>query len=234
MRILQECRRYPQVRSTVDIMSAPEHHTPQDHAAEQHADSAHRHGAHATIERTVDVAVVGGSAAGLAAALQLARQRRSVVVIDSGEPRNAPAAHMHSYLGHEGRPPADFLRIAREEVRSYGAEVLTGRVLDVTREDDGFRAELDRLGITPTGFYYEKFALAAPAGADGDVEAEVVAAVGAQIGGGGDALDVFDDGGGGGTGGDVHGGGLAFTVQHGGRGGSGGCRGRSRSSRQST
>ena len=40
--------------------------------------------------------------AGLAAALQLGRQRRSVIVIDSGEPRNAPAAHMHSYLGHEG------------------------------------------------------------------------------------------------------------------------------------
>ena len=142
MRILQECRRYPQVRSTVDIMSAPEHHTPQDHAAEQHADSAHRHGAHATIERTVDVAVVGGSAAGLAAALQLARQRRSVVVIDSGEPRNAPAAHMHSYLGHEGRPPADFLRIAREEVRSYGVEVLRGCVTDVTRDETGLRAAL--------------------------------------------------------------------------------------------
>ncbi|WP_306514329.1 FAD-dependent oxidoreductase, partial [Janibacter hoylei] len=123
-------------------MSAPEHHTPQDHAAEQHADSAHRHGAHATIERTVDVAVVGGSAAGLAAALQLARQRRSVVVIDSGEPRNAPAPHMHSYLGHEGRPPADFLRIAREEVRSYGVEVLRGCVTDVTRDETGLRAAL--------------------------------------------------------------------------------------------
>ena len=57
------------------------------------------------IERHCDVVVIGGSAAGLAAALQLGRQRRSVIVVDAGEPRNAPAAHMHSYLGREGQPP---------------------------------------------------------------------------------------------------------------------------------
>lgn len=93
--------------------------------------------------RHCDVAVVGGSAAGLAAALQLGRQRRSVIVVDAGEPRNAPAAHMHSYLGHEGLPPAELAAIGREEVRSYGGEVVPGRVLDVTRTDDGhFRLEL--------------------------------------------------------------------------------------------
>ena len=98
---------------------------------------------HRTIERHCDVAVVGGSAAGLAAALQLARQRRSVIVIDSGEPRNAPAAHMHGYLGHEGLPPAEFLGIARAEVRSYGVEVLAGRVTDVSQPDGGpFRLSL--------------------------------------------------------------------------------------------
>jgi thioredoxin reductase/SAM-dependent methyltransferase len=96
-----------------------------------------------TIERHCDVAIVGGSAAGLAAALQLARQRRSVIVIDAGEPRNAPAAHMHSYLGHDGLPPAELAAIGREEVRSYGAEVVAGRATDVTRTDDGrFRVEL--------------------------------------------------------------------------------------------
>ncbi|HEY5874002.1 MAG TPA: bifunctional NAD(P)/FAD-dependent oxidoreductase/class I SAM-dependent methyltransferase [Ilumatobacteraceae bacterium] len=96
-----------------------------------------------TIERHCDVAVVGGSAAGLAAALQLARQRRSVIVIDAGEPRNAPAAHMHSYLGYDGLPPAELAAIGREEVRSYGVEVVAGRAADVTRTDDGrFRVEL--------------------------------------------------------------------------------------------
>ncbi len=60
------------------------------------------------MEIQIDVLVIGGSAAGSAAALQLGRTRRSVVMIDSGEPRNAPAAHMHGYLGHDGRPqPGD-------------------------------------------------------------------------------------------------------------------------------
>ncbi|HEX4980953.1 MAG TPA: bifunctional NAD(P)/FAD-dependent oxidoreductase/class I SAM-dependent methyltransferase [Ilumatobacteraceae bacterium] len=90
-----------------------------------------------TVERHCDVAVIGGSAAGLAAALQLGRQRRSIIVIDSGEPRNAPAAYMHSYLGHEGVPPSELTAIGREEVRSYGVEILAGRAVDVTRLDDG-------------------------------------------------------------------------------------------------
>ncbi|KAB1919252.1 FAD-binding protein, partial [Micromonospora sp. ALFpr18c] len=84
------------------------------------------------VERHCDVAVVGGSAAGLAAALQLGRQRRSVIVIDAGEPRNAPAEHMHGYLGREGLPPAELVTVGREEVRSYGGEVLTGRAQRVT------------------------------------------------------------------------------------------------------
>jgi thioredoxin reductase/SAM-dependent methyltransferase len=96
-----------------------------------------------SVARHCDVVVIGGSAAGLAAALQLGRQRRSVIVVDAGEPRNAPAAHMHSYLGHEGLPPAELTAIGREEVRSYGGEVLPGRATQVTRtEDDRFRVEL--------------------------------------------------------------------------------------------
>lgn len=95
------------------------------------------------VERQCDVAIIGGSAAGLAAALQLGRQRRSVIVIDAGEPRNAPAAHMHSYLGHEGLPPAELIALGREEARSYGGEILAGRATDVTRLADGrFRVEL--------------------------------------------------------------------------------------------
>src|ERR671914_1084654 len=100
---------------------------------------------HATriIERHCDVAVVGGPAAGLAAALQLGRQRRSVIVVDSGEPRNAPAAHMHGYLGREGVAPSELIAIGRAEVRSYGVEVLDGRVQRVVRtEDEHFRVDL--------------------------------------------------------------------------------------------
>jgi len=96
-----------------------------------------------TIERHCDVCVVGGSAAGLAAALQLGRQRRSVIVVDAGEPRNAPAGHMHGYLGREATPPTELAAIGREEVRSYGGEVLPGRATTVHRVDGGgFRVEL--------------------------------------------------------------------------------------------
>ena len=51
---------------------------------------------------------------------------------------------MHGYLGHEGVAPAHLTAIGREEVRSYGGELLDGRALDVTRQADGrFRVELD-------------------------------------------------------------------------------------------
>jgi thioredoxin reductase/SAM-dependent methyltransferase len=101
-----------------------------------------QHGPH-TAERHCDVAIVGGSAAGLAAALQLGRQRRSVIVVDAGEPRNAPAAHMHGFLGREGEAPSELTSTGRAEVRSYGGEVLDGRVREVTRLDEAhFRLEL--------------------------------------------------------------------------------------------
>ena len=74
----------------------------------------------------VDALVVGGGAGGLAAALVLARSRRDVVVVDAGEPRNAPADAVHNYLGREGVPPEELTSIGREEVRRYG-----GRVVDL-------------------------------------------------------------------------------------------------------
>ncbi len=98
---------------------------------------------HPAVERHCDVAVIGGSAAGLAAALQLGRQRRSVIVVDAGEPRNAPATHMHSFLGREGEAPPALIAAGREEVRSYGGEVVSGVATRVTRvDDDRFRVEL--------------------------------------------------------------------------------------------
>lgn len=87
-----------------------------------------------------DVIVVGGGAAGLSSALALARARRSVLVIDAGEPRNAPAAHVHNYLGREGTPPQELLAIGRREVTGYGGEVVTDRVTRIERLDPtGFR-----------------------------------------------------------------------------------------------
>src|SRR6187551_2674504 len=84
-----------------------------------------------------DVVVVGGGAAGLSGALALGRARRTVLVVDAGEPRNAPAGHVHNYLGREGTPPSELLAIGRTEVVSYGGEVVDGRVTGVERLADG-------------------------------------------------------------------------------------------------
>src|SRR5471030_746005 len=69
-----------------------------------------------------DVVVIGGSAAGLSAALVLSRARRKVLVVDSGTPRNAPAAHMHGFLSRDGMPPVNLLGFGRDEVKAYGGE----------------------------------------------------------------------------------------------------------------
>lgn len=79
-----------------------------------------------------DVVVVGGGAAGLSAALVLGRARRRVAVVDAGAPRNAPATHMQGFLSRDGMPPADLLAVARDEVQTYGVELVHGRVVGIT------------------------------------------------------------------------------------------------------
>lgn len=91
--------------------------------------------------QTYDVVVIGGGAAGLSGALALGRARRSVLVIDAGHPRNAPASHVHNYLGREGTPPAELAAIGRQEVAAYGAEIVEGEVTAAERlpGEAGFR-----------------------------------------------------------------------------------------------
>ncbi|WP_406455174.1 NAD(P)/FAD-dependent oxidoreductase [Streptomyces sp. NBC_00876] len=78
--------------------------------------------------QTYDVVVIGGGAAGLSGALALGRARRSVLVIDAGSPRNAPASHVHNYLGREGTPPSELVAVGRKEAAQYGAEFVEGEV----------------------------------------------------------------------------------------------------------
>ncbi|MFJ2849555.1 NAD(P)/FAD-dependent oxidoreductase [Streptomyces rubiginosohelvolus] len=84
-------------------------------------------------QQRYDVVIVGGGAAGLSGALALGRARRSVLVIDAGEPRNAPASHVHNYLGRESTPPGELLAIGRGEAAGYGAEIVEGRVASAER-----------------------------------------------------------------------------------------------------
>jgi thioredoxin reductase len=88
---------------------------------------------------SVDVLVVGGGAAGLSAALVLGRARRRVAVVDAGEPRNAPAAHMQGFLSRDGMSPRDFLTAGRAEVRGYDVELIEDRVVAI---EDGFHIGL--------------------------------------------------------------------------------------------
>ncbi|MGW3727946.1 NAD(P)/FAD-dependent oxidoreductase [Streptomyces sp. NPDC000851] len=90
---------------------------------------------------TYEVIVVGGGTAGLSAALVLGRARRRTLVVDAGEPRNAPAAHMQGYLSRDGMPPAEFLAIGREEIARYGVELVRDTVVGATEGED-FAVEL--------------------------------------------------------------------------------------------
>ncbi|MFH8901457.1 NAD(P)/FAD-dependent oxidoreductase [Streptomyces coeruleorubidus] len=80
--------------------------------------------------------VVGGGTAGLSAALVLGRARHRTLVVDAGEPRNAPAAHMQGYLSRDGMPPAEFLAVGREEIARYDVEFVRDRVVEVERGED--------------------------------------------------------------------------------------------------
>ncbi|MER7181959.1 NAD(P)/FAD-dependent oxidoreductase [Streptomyces hyaluromycini] len=92
---------------------------------------------------TYEVVVVGGGAAGLSAALVLGRARRRTLVVDAGEPRNAPSAHMQGFLSRDGMPPAEFLAVGRQEIARYGVELVRDRAVGATKDDaDGFAVAL--------------------------------------------------------------------------------------------
>ncbi|MFB9601563.1 NAD(P)/FAD-dependent oxidoreductase [Streptomyces roseofulvus] len=100
-------------------------------------------------ENTYDVVVVGGGAAGLSAALVLGRSRRRTLVVDAGEPRNAPSAHMQGYLSRDGMSPAEFLAAGRRELLAYGVEVRAGEVTAAVPDGDGFALTLaDGTGLS--------------------------------------------------------------------------------------
>ena len=99
-----------------------------------------------------DVVVVGAGPAGLSAALILGRCRRSVLVCDNGNPRNAASRAIHGYLTRDGFAPRDFLRVSREEIRQYTTVVF--RDVTVTaaecRADGRFHVTLENGEVVQT------------------------------------------------------------------------------------
>jgi thioredoxin reductase len=86
-----------------------------------------------SLEPALDVVIVGAGPAGLSAALILGRCRRSVLVCDTGRPRNAASHALHGYLTRDGMPPAEFLETARRELAQYDTVRL--RHVQVTEAD---------------------------------------------------------------------------------------------------
>jgi thioredoxin reductase len=91
-----------------------------------------------------DAIIIGGGPAGLAAALTLGRSRRSVLLLDAGQGRNAPAAAVHNLLAHDGTPPAELRRIGREQLVRYPGVQLHEATVDDAHAlaEGGFRLQL--------------------------------------------------------------------------------------------
>jgi thioredoxin reductase len=97
-----------------------------------------------------DVIVVGGSFAGLSAAMQLARARRRVLLIDAGRPRNRFASHAHGFFGQDGVPPTQVVAIATAQLLKYPTVTLIkGEAHRAYREAGDFHVDLaDGSGAT--------------------------------------------------------------------------------------
>lgn len=92
-----------------------------------------------------DVIIIGGSYAGLAAALQLARARKTIAIVDGGARRNRFAAHSHGFLGQDGVDPSAIAAKARDQVLAYPTVTwIDGRVTAARGAIDDFAVRLER------------------------------------------------------------------------------------------
>lgn len=93
---------------------------------------------------TYDVIVIGGSYAGISAALQLARARKDVLVVDAGARRNRSAASSHGFLGFDGADPAEIARLGREQLLAYPTVTWRqGVATHAKKGRDGFEVVLE-------------------------------------------------------------------------------------------
>lgn len=87
-----------------------------------------------------DVIIIGGSYAGLSAALALGRSLRKVLIIDGGTPCNRTTPHSHNYLTQDGSTPAEIAQIGLKQVLAYDTvEQLSDRVTEVLPNEDAFQ-----------------------------------------------------------------------------------------------
>jgi thioredoxin reductase len=90
-----------------------------------------------------DIIIVGGSYAGLAAAMALGRALRTVLVIDSGNPCNKQTPHSHNFLTNDGKSPREISNLAKQQVRNYGTvDFLDGLATAGKKTETGFEVQL--------------------------------------------------------------------------------------------
>ncbi len=90
-----------------------------------------------------DAIIIGGSFAGLSAAMYIARARRSVCIVDTGSPRNRFAAHSHGFFAQDGSEPGTMLATARSHVAAYPtATFIEAEAMSAERKPDGFSVKL--------------------------------------------------------------------------------------------
>ena len=96
-----------------------------------------------------DVIIVGGSYAGLSAAMSLGRSLRKVLIIDSGQPCNKPTPHAHNFITHDGEAPATIAAAAKQDVLKYEAvSFQQGKVSAVSKSNNRFEV------ATENGLYF--------------------------------------------------------------------------------
>lgn len=89
--------------------------------------------------QTFDVIVIGGSYAGLSAAMALGRSLRKVLVIDSGQPCNRFTPHSHNFITHDGATPTNIATLAKEQVMVYKTvNWLNAKAVDAQKTLHGF------------------------------------------------------------------------------------------------
>ncbi|QZQ54260.1 NAD(P)/FAD-dependent oxidoreductase [Curtobacterium sp. TC1] len=87
-----------------------------------------------------DVAVIGAGPAGLSAALNLVRAKRTVLLVDANRPRNAATLRSHGFLTRDGVSPLELRKLGRVEVEAYPEATVVQAVVDlVTPDADGWR-----------------------------------------------------------------------------------------------
>lgn len=90
-----------------------------------------------------DAIIVGGSFAGLSAALSLGRSLRQVLVIDSGKPCNQKVLHSHNLLTHDGEPPSQIIEKALQDLKRYSSvDIIQDEVIDCKEDNNQYIIQL--------------------------------------------------------------------------------------------